>query len=145
VTAREMTIDAALTAFMGVVLGFCLSRIGFASWDEVHAMFTFTSLRLFLTFAIGVSILAIGWRIVAMRSTVKWPTRPVHRGTVLGGILFGVGWALSGACPAIALVQLGEGQLGAIWTLAGILIGNGLYAEVHARWLRWPTGSCLDE
>jgi uncharacterized membrane protein YedE/YeeE len=68
-----------------------------------------------------------------------------HAGTLIGGILFGVGWALTGACPSIALVQLGEGQLPAIFTLVGIVIGNFLYSVVHQRYLKWDTQNCLDD
>jgi uncharacterized membrane protein YedE/YeeE len=76
---------------------------------------------------------------------VRSAYRPIHRGTLLGGVLFGAGWALSGACPSIALVQLGEGQLAAAFTLAGIFTGNGLYAVARERYLHWDTGSCVDE
>ncbi|MBK8940052.1 MAG: YeeE/YedE family protein [Polyangiaceae bacterium] len=55
-----------------------------------------------------------------------------------------VGWALSGACPSIALVQLGEGQLGGLVTLVGIFAGNFVYSIVHERHFRWSTSSCVD-
>ena len=60
----------------------------------------------------------------------------------MGGVLFGAGWALTGACPSIALVQLGEGKLGALVTLVGIFAGNALYAAVHERYFRFSVGSC---
>ena len=60
----------------------------------------------------------------------------------MGGVLFGVGWALSGACPGIILVQVGEGKLGALVTLAGVFLGNALYAAVHQRYFRFSVGSC---
>src|SRR6185503_13436334 len=109
--------------------------IGFSSWDEVHAMFVFTSLRMFLAFALAVVVLFFAFRAIAAR----WPARahfrarPIHRGTLIGSLLFGAGWALGGACPGIALVQLGEGQLAAGYTLLGMLAGNWLYGAVHAR------------
>jgi uncharacterized membrane protein YedE/YeeE len=129
---------------VGLLLGFSLSRIGFSSWDEVHAMFTFADLRLFLTFCTGVVTLALAWQVLARLTSPRWTPRPVHPGTVPGGVLFGLGWALCGACPAIALVQLGEGQAGGLFTLAGILGGNWLYAAFHARYFRWTPGSCAD-
>lgn len=136
-----------LTALLGVLMGFVLSRIGFSSWDEVHAMFVFSSLRMFLTFALAVMVLFVAFRVLAKVAAERthFRARPIHQGTLLGGLLFGAGWALSGACPSIALVQLGEGQLAAGYTLLGIFAGNWLYGAVHARYLRWDTGSCLDE
>ncbi len=139
------TRETITTALLGLLLGFVLSRIGFSSWDEVHRMFTFTDLRMFLSFAVGVVLLGLSWVLIARASGATWSPRRLHQGTIVGGILFGAGWALSGACPGIALVQIGEGQLGAIATLGGILVGNWIYAAAHERWLRWPTEGCADQ
>lgn len=131
-------------ALVGLVFGFALSRIGFTSWDEIHRMFTFGDLRLLFTFATAVAVLAISWLLIARMSHPRWTPRPLHRGSLAGGLLFGIGWALSGACPSIALVQLGEGQLGALLSIAGIFAGNWLYAVVHERYFRWPAATCTD-
>ena len=133
------------TALIGFLLGFGLSRIGFSSWDEVHRMFVFADLRMFLSFALGVAIMLGAWRVIASRTGATWMPRPLHRGVIPGSLLFGAGWAISGACPAIALVQLGEGQLGGLFTLAGIVVGNGVYPLVHRRFFGWPSASCRDD
>jgi uncharacterized protein len=132
---------------VGVALGFALSRIGFSRWDEVHRMFTFQDLRLLLTFMLAVVLLVPTWVLIRKLSTTppRWLPRRIHPGTVAGGVLFGAGWALSGACPSIGLVQLGEGQLGALWTLGGVFLGNYLYSVVHPRYFRWTAGSCVDD
>ena len=145
----SMTASASLreplgTLLLGAYLGFVLSRIGFGSWDEVHGMFVFSSLRLLLTFMSGVVLLAFTWVATNRWLQPDFAARPIHPGTLAGGAIFGVGWALSGACPAIALVQLGDGQLAALWTLLGIFAGNWLYGVVHARFFRWTPGMCAD-
>ncbi len=135
------------TLAVGLLFGLGLSCIGFSSWDEVHRMFVFADLRMLLAFMLAVVVLVpatAAWK-RWMPGRVKFRTRPTHKGTLLGGALFGVGWALSGACPAIALVQVGEGQLAALLTLGGIFAGNWLYAAVQQRYLHWDTGSCIDE
>ena len=43
--------------------------------------------------------------------SMKFAPRNIHPGTLIGGALFGTGWAISGGCPTIALAQIGEGQL----------------------------------
>ena len=132
------------TAIAGATLGFVLQRTGFASWDEVHRMFLFTDLRLFLTFASGVSLLAIAWQVIARVTTLRPYIRPLSPGVIPGAALFGLGWALCGTCPGITLVQLGEGNLWGLVTLAGIVAGNAIYPAVHSQWFRWPvTSSCL--
>ncbi len=115
---------------LGGVLGFSLSRIGFTSWDEVHSMFVFDDLRMFLTFALGVTLVGAAFFVIQRRSSPNWPPRPIHRGTLVGGILFGVGWALSGGCPGVVLTQLGEGKLYALLPLVGILLGNWMYGAL---------------
>lgn len=115
---------------LGVALGYALSAVGFSDWGEVHRMFTLGTgagggapwWRLALVFAGAVAVAMLGFGALARRDEL--PARPLHAGIVPGGLLFGAGWAISGACPAIALVQLGEGRLAALWTLAGILAGS---------------------
>ena len=128
------------TALFGLLMGFGLSRIGFSDFGEVHRMFTFQDFRLLSTFAGAVALVAIGLRSIKNRTSFR--PRAIHKGTIAGGILFGVGWALTGACPAIAVVQLGEGRLPALLTLGGILFGTWLYPKIHARFFRWDPGSC---
>jgi hypothetical protein len=48
-------------------------------------------------------------------------------------VVFGLGWALSGACPGIVLVQLGEGRLMAGLTLGGIFGGTWLFGLAQRR------------
>jgi uncharacterized membrane protein YedE/YeeE len=110
-------------------------------------MFTFADLRLFHSFAFGVTVLGVLWVVVRRSAAVLpvWPARSIPPGTIWGGALFGARWALCGACPGIALVQIGEGQLGALWTLGGMLLGNGLYSIVHERYFRWPRQSCVED
>lgn len=52
-------------------------------------------------------------------------------GVVLGGLLFGAGWALMGYCPGTSVGALGEGRWHAVYAVLGMLIGAGLYAEAY--------------
>lgn len=116
---------------LGVLMGFLLSRIGFSDFGEVHRMFTFADLRMLLTFATAVVVtaLVLAW----LRAGRDATDIPLHRSQLLGGALFGAGWALTGACPSIALVQLGEGRAPALITIAGIVIGTAAYGRLEAR------------
>jgi uncharacterized membrane protein YedE/YeeE len=133
------------TGLVGFALGFGLSRIGFSSWDEVHKMFVFADLRMLLTFMVACGSLLFAWRILARATGASWTPRRLHPGVIPGSLLFGAGWAIAGACPAIALVQIGEGQLGGFATLVGILAGNLVYPLVHRRFFGWPSASCRDD
>lgn len=128
-------------AAVGLFFGFALSNIGFSDWGEVHRMFTFQDLRLVLVFGGAVFLIGVGLAVLVKDARARF-LRPIHPGTAPGGVLFGIGWALSGACPSIVLVQLGEGQLPALLTLSGALMGTFSYGWVHRRWFRWDPGSC---
>jgi len=124
----------------GLLFGFILSRMGFSDYVEVHRMFVFDDLRLLLTFCTGVALAMVGF--VAFTRLSEIPQRTINPGSVIGGVLFGAGWALTGACPSILLVQVGEGQIAAVATLAGALAGTLAYPPLHRRWFRWEMGSC---
>lgn len=109
-------------AAFGLGLGYSLTRIGFADFEAVQSMFLLTDLRLILTFAGGVALSFLGFRLFARR--VALDTKGLHPGLIPGAVLFGTGWAITGACPGVALVQLGAGQWLAAFTLLGLLIGN---------------------
>ncbi len=126
--------------FFGLLLGFSLGRMGFADWNEVHRMFTFADLRLFSTFAGAVVLVGLGFVLFARQGEL--PAKRIHKGSILGGALFGAGWALTGACPAVALVQLGHGRVMAVATIVGISAGTLLYQRVAAPRLLWDVGAC---
>lgn len=124
----------------GVALGFALSRIGFTDYDALVGMFTFVDLRMFLVFAGGVMLTALGLVV-----TGRWraPRRTLTKGAVVGGVLFGVGWAIAGACPGVAFAQVGEGKLWALVTIAGMVVGTVLFHRVRDR-VGLVTTSCAD-
>ena len=124
----------------GLLLGFVVSSIGFTSFDELFAMFTFSDLRMFLSFAGAVGISVVAYRLLARVRPL--PPRRMHRGIVVGGLLFGLGWFVSGACPGVAFAQIGQGKLWALVTLAGMAVGTVGFRMINARVLHIPRDSC---
>jgi uncharacterized protein len=124
----------------GLALGFSLSFIGFADWGAVHRMFTFADLRMLLAFAGAVVLTAAGFAVLGRGR--EFGPRPLHRGTIAGAVVFGLGWAICGACPGASLVQLGEGRVVALVTIVGIAVGARAHAALHVRWFNWDHGSC---
>ena len=64
-------------------------------------------------------------RTLAGRRDRRSRSKPLHRGNMLGGLLFGIGWSLAGMCPGPILVNIGEGKVYALAALAGALVGAG--------------------
>ena len=122
----------------GVLLGYVLSWMGFADYEEVQGMLSLQDARLWLAFALSVVIAGAVFRYDHRAA----PRRGLHPGLVPGAVVFGVGWAMTGVCPGSALTQLGEGQLPAVLSVSGIFVGAWLYGIVHGRFFRWDPGSC---
>ena len=54
----------------------------------------------------------------------------------IGGILFGLGWAIMGFCPGTSIGALGEGRWHAVWAILGMITGAGIYAEIYPFFVR---------
>lgn len=122
-----------MTVVFGAMFGFVLSRVGATDYDSIRAMFALQNLHLAGVMATAIGLLALGFWLARRKATrtldgqpLALAPKPMTQGLVVGALLFGVGWALSGTCPGTALAQLGEGKLAALATLAGILISSGL-------------------
>ena len=122
---------------LGTVFGFILSRSGAADYGFIQGMFLFTELQLYGIIAVAVIMAAPGiWWIKRRGRTilghpVEIEMKPLHRGNVVGGALFGVGWSLAGMCPGPMLVNIGEGKVYALAALAGALLGAGLLGSFY--------------
>jgi hypothetical protein len=91
-----------------------------------------------LAFAGAVAIILLVFALLRVRRT---PGR-IHAGVIPGAALFGTGWAISGGCPAIPIVQVASGYLPALVTIAGITIGIRLCSWANARYFHLDRGSC---
>ena len=135
--------DHFLYGVFGLAMGLILSFIGFTSYEEIHKMFTFSDLRLLLAFMGAVGLLVLGFAILTRSRNM--PKKKFNKGTIPGSVLFGAGWAITGSCPSIALVQLGEGQLAAVFVVFGIFLGVWMYRNIASGALKLDTGVCGEE
>jgi uncharacterized membrane protein YedE/YeeE len=124
----------------GLLMGCTLTLVGFTDFSEVHRMFIFADFRLLFLFATTVGISMIGFAVLGRNRNI--PKKSFTKGTIPGSILFGMGWAITGACPSIALVQIGEGKFAAVFTVAGIMFGVWGYRKLAAGGLKLDTGIC---
>jgi uncharacterized membrane protein YedE/YeeE len=123
-TSLGSSIKPIAALLLGITLGVSLSRIGFTSFQELHAMLTFANLRLMYVF-VG-ALAGSGVALWLLRHRRQLPPKPLSKRVIVGGVLFGVGWALSGACPGVVFAQLGEGKVWALLTLFGVVLGTAL-------------------
>jgi uncharacterized membrane protein YedE/YeeE len=128
-----------LYLLFGVVFGFILSRSGAADYNFIQSMFLFTSFQLYGIIGTAVALTAPGiWFIRRHGLTlfgrpIAIELKPQHRGNIVGGVLFGIGWSICGMCPGPIFVNIGEGKVYAVAALAGALAGAGLFGAIYAR------------
>ncbi|MGI8309448.1 MULTISPECIES: YeeE/YedE thiosulfate transporter family protein [Saccharopolyspora] len=122
----------------GLALGFIVTNIGFGDYAELNRMFTFQDLRMLYAFAGAVAIIVVAFALVGVR---RRPGR-IHGGVIPGAVLFGTGWAISGGCPAIPLIQVASGYLPALVTIAGVMVGIWLCRWANAHFFQLDRGSC---
>lgn len=127
-------------SLLGIAMGFLLARIGFANYDEINKMFVFSDLRMFLSFGGAVAIVMVA--AFVLKKYIPRQDKFIQPGTLPGSMLFGFGWAVTGACPSLVFVQLGQGKISAIMTLFGIYLGVIFYRKMHAKYFLWNVGSC---
>lgn len=122
---------------LGTIFGFVLSRSGAADYDYIQGMFLFERFQLYGILAAGVLVTAPGLWLIRRRGTttggkpIVVELKTLNRGTVVGSLLFGIGWSITGMCPGPILVNIGEGKLYAIAALAGALVGAALFGTAH--------------
>ena len=108
---------------VGIVFGVIMTKSEAISWFRIHEMFRFESFHMFgiIGVAVILGILIIGalkrFKIKTLRNTfVEYsPMKLNPRRHLIAGSIFGLGWALMGACPGPMFVMLGNGF--AIFTL----------------------------
>ncbi|MCA9793460.1 MAG: YeeE/YedE family protein [Candidatus Eremiobacteraeota bacterium] len=125
---------------IGALLGIVFLKTEVASWRRIHDMFTFSDSRMYLVMGTAICVAAgsLGMgRHFGLRSLEGKPfdydPKPFHWGVILGGLLFGVGWALTGACPGPIYAQIGSGEGMAVVTMAGAMLGVYAYAWLKPR------------
>jgi len=122
---------------LGTLFGWILSRSGAADYNYIQAMFRFESFQLFGIIGTAVAVTAPGLWLLKRRERTLFDrpltitAKPVHPGNIVGGVLFGIGWSITGMCPGPILVNVGEGKVYAIAALVGTLLGTGTFAGVY--------------
>ncbi len=132
-----------LYVFLGTVFGFALSRSGAADYNYIQGMFLFEKFQLYGIIGTAVLIGIPGIYLLkrhgrtASGAMLIVRGKPRHRGNIAGGVLFGIGWSITGMCPGPILVNIGEGKVYALAALAGALTGAGAFGVLYPR-LRRP-------
>ena len=125
---------------IGSLLGIVFVKSEVISWFRIQEMFRLQSFHMYgvLMTAIAVGMISIflikKFEIKAMNGeVVKAQAKPFQKGVIYGGTLFGIGWALTGACPGPLYALAGAGY-NAIWlVIASAFVGVLTYGVLKPR------------
>lgn len=119
----------------GILFGIIMTKSEAVSWYRIQEMFRFQSFHMY-----GIIGTAVVLGVISVSLIKKWKLKdtdgmPVvfknkeqsYPRYIIGGIIFGLGWALTGACPGPMFVNLGYGYLVMLVVIAGALGGTYLY------------------
>jgi uncharacterized membrane protein YedE/YeeE len=125
----------------GILFGIIMTKSEAVSWYRIQEMFRFQSI--FMYGIIGTAVIT-GLLVVALIKRFRLKDSSGYpiafdakdkrwRKYLFGGIIFGMGWALTGACPGPVFVLLGQGYTVMIMVIAGALAGTLCYGLFRYR------------
>ncbi len=125
---------------VGLAFGFLIAGVGMNDYDVIHNMLLLREPDLFLLMA---SAIAVAGPLLWLLHRRRWQTPfggaldlkryPVARKDILGAVVFGAGWAITGACPGPALAMAAGGKVLGVVVVAGLFAGLALRDAYVAR------------
>ena len=120
---------------VGFVFGIVLTKSEAVSWYRIYEMFQFQSFHMYGIIMVAIITGIIGIQIIKRTNIKDIQGLPIQikdkePGSIrfwIGGIFFGFGWALVGACPGPIFILLGAGFLPVVLVLFGAILGTFLY------------------
>ena len=116
---------------LGIVFGLALTKGEAISWFRMQEMFHFHGFHMYGIFMTAVPVAALGIFIIKKYNlkarngeAIDIPNKQYHHGIIFGGLLFGVGWALTGACPGPLYAQVGAGYTVILVTFLSAMVGT---------------------
>ncbi len=125
---------------MGILFGIILVKSEVISWYRIQEMFRLQSFHMFglIGTAVVTGIISI-WLIKRFSiktitgEKIELPTKKFNKGQIFGGLIFGFGWAITGACPGPLFAQIGSGFSVIIITLLSAIAGTWVYGLLRER------------
>lgn len=126
---------------IGIFFGIIMFKSEAASWFRIYEMFQFGSFHMY-----GIMGSALGLGMIGVQIIKRYQIKPFGGGEMslqpknkgatrylIGGIIFGLGWALTGACPGPMYVLAGAGYISIVIVILGAIAGTFIYGLVKGR------------
>jgi hypothetical protein len=128
-------IQLVIGLLLGIAFGFLLQKGGVTRYDVIIGQLLLTDFTVVKVMLSAVVTGMIGVHLLRSFGLAILHPKPGSVGSsVIGGLIFGVGFALLGYCPGTIAGAVGQGSLdGLLGGMAGILLGAGLFAEAYPK------------
>ncbi|TCK84723.1 YeeE/YedE family protein [Albibacterium bauzanense] len=121
---------------VGSLFGIVFVKSEVVSWFRIQEMFRFQSFHMYGVIGSAVIVGAISvWLIKKYKiktfsgEPITFSTKKFNKGQIYGGLIFGLGWGLTGACPGPLFAQIGMGALVVIVILLSAIAGTWVYGK----------------
>ncbi len=124
--------------FIGILFGIILIKSQVISWFRIQEMFRLQSFHMYgvIGSAVVTGMLSV-WLIKKFKiktiygEPIEFVEKKFNKGNIYGGLLFGFGWALTGACPGPLFAQIGNGATVIIVSLLSAIAGTWVYGLIR--------------
>lgn len=118
----------------GLLFGIIIIKGEVVSWFRIQEMFRLQSFHMYgiigsaiITGMISIQLIKKFKIKTVDNEVIKIIPKTFHKGFIYGGVIFGIGWAITGACPGPLFAQIGSGATVVIVTLLSAIAGTWLY------------------
>jgi uncharacterized protein len=124
--------------FAGILFGVVLLKSQVVSWFRIQEMFRLQSFHMYgvIGTAVVTGMISV-WLIKKFNiktmagETIQFPKKKFNKGQIIGGLIFGFGWAMTGACPGPLFAQLGAGFTVISVVIASAVAGTWVYGKLR--------------
>jgi uncharacterized membrane protein YedE/YeeE len=134
IAKKETWTDNLKYLFVGIMFGIVFVKAEIVSWFRIQEMFRLQSFQMYGVIGGAVIVGMISVFLIKKFNikTIDGETAVFHpkkfqKGQIFGGLIFGLGWAITGACPGPLFAQIGSGYLVVIATLLSAIAGTWTY------------------
>ena len=125
---------------VGLLFGIILVKSQVISWFRIQEMFRLQAFHMYGIIGSAIIIGIISIQLIKRfqlktinNEAIIIPDKAFHWGNVYGGLIFGLGWAITGACPGPLFAQIGSGFLVTIITLISAIGGTWVYGLLREK------------
>jgi len=125
---------------VGMIFGIVFVKAEIISWFRIQEMFRFESFHMYGVIGTAVVVGMISVQIIKARKAKSFEGEEIvihdkefNKGQIYGGLIFGLGWAITGACPGPLFAQIGVGFSVVIVTFLSAVMGTWVYGKYRDR------------